>query len=209
MGRHVCYCLVPVALPDIKVKPLAENPPLKAAGVLEVSNDPVQAQPLELVPLKVVPETKLPEIVPLKTTTLGKLISAKELDTITPFESVVKLQLPLAFWGDTSCHVPEYVPAFAALTIVVNAFSAADAVTSVAPGSMALTAVCSCASVAVAKFSVRFAAAWSSLAVIVSTPVPGVVLIDCRKRAMATTLAVAVLAEESLACTQLSGVIKG
>ena len=74
---------------------------------------------------------------------------------------------------------------------------------------MASTAVSSCASVAVEKFSVKLAAAWSSLAEIVKVPEEaGVVLIDIRNRVTATTVGVAALAEGSVACSQLTGVIK-
>jgi hypothetical protein len=67
--------------------------------------------------------------------------------------------------------------------------------TSVAPGLIAVTAVCSCASVAVEKFSNRFAAAWSSLDVIVNAvEEPGVVLMDCRNLISASTVGVKVLA---------------
>jgi len=171
--------------------------PLKTIGDLEVSIFPVHvAEPA--VPLYVVPETRLPEIVKL-----CPLLSVPEPVT-EPSVATVIIQVPMPL----PLKVPEKLPASELKMSVFNSFCAVMALTSEAPGLTAVTAVCSCTSVAVEKSSDRLAAAASSAEVIVKLPEEGgVVLMEMRNRATATTDGVVVSAEASVACAQLTGVI--
>jgi hypothetical protein len=171
--------------------------PLKTIGDWEVSIVPVHmAEPA--VPLYVVPETRFPEMVKL-----CPLLSTPEPVTV-PSAATVIIQVPMPL----PLKVPEKLPASEPKMTVFNSFSAVMALTSEAPGLTAVTAVCSCTSVAVEKSSDRLAAAASSAAVIVKFPEEGgVVLMEMRNLAAATTDGVEVLAEALVACAQLTGVI--
>ena len=172
--------------------------PLKTMGDWEVSIVPVHvAEPA--VPLYVVPETRLPEIVKL-----CALLSTPEPVTV-PSAATVIVQVPMPL----PLKVPEKLPASEPKMSVFSSFCAVIALTSEAPGLTAVTAACSCTSVAVEKSSDRPAAAVSSAAVMVKLPEEGgVVLMEMRNRATATTAGVVVLADAVVACAQLTGVIK-